>query len=57
MKTYIVSEVPSNKISGNKESVYYVHNRNYPDIPVFGSIGDKAKANKICKMMNANEGR
>lgn len=47
MKSYVVSEVPSNIISGNKEHVYYCHARNAPNIPVFGSIG-----NKVCKMMN-----
>ena len=56
MKPYVVSEVPSNMISGNKEPVYYCHARNTPNVPVFGSIGDKAKANKVCKMMNRSVG-
>lgn len=50
---YIVEEVPANMISGNKEKVYYCHLKDFPDIPVFGSIGDKAKANKVCKYMNS----
>lgn len=57
MKPYIVEEVPSNMISGNKEKVYYCHHRNTPNIPVFGSIGDKATANKACKFVNASVGR
>lgn len=57
MKPYVVSEVPNNKISGNKEPVFYCHMRNFPDIPVFGSIGDKKKANAVCRMMNANAGK
>lgn len=57
MKPYVVSEVPSNMISGNKEPVYYCHARITPNIPVFGSIGDKKTANKICRQMNARCGR
>lgn len=57
MKKYIVSEVPSNMISSNKEKVYYCYMEGFPNIPVFGSIGDKATAKKVCKYMNANIGR
>ena len=51
MKPYVVSEVP------NKKGTYYCHARITPNIPVFGSIGDKAKANKVCRMMNKSCGR
>lgn len=57
MKPYTVSEVPSNMISGNKKPIYYCHAKATPSIPVFGSIGDKTKANKVCKMMNTSCGR
>lgn len=44
-------------VSKDRESgAYYCHMRNYSYIPVFGSIGDKKKANKICKMMNRSAG-
>ena len=56
MKPYVVSEVPSNMISGNKEKVYYCHARITPNIPVFGSIGNKSKATKVCKYMNRSVG-
>jgi len=32
--------------------VYYCHQKKYPNIPVFGSIGDKNKANEVCRLMN-----
>ena len=35
---------------------YYCHPRNYPNIPVFGSIGDKKTAIKVCKYMNESKG-
>ena len=43
---YTVSEVKDAK------GVFYCHHRNTPQIPVFGSIGDKAKANKVCREYN-----
>ena len=58
MKPYTVSEVPSNIVTANgKDKIYYCHARITPNIPVFGSIGDKKTANKVCKMMNASCGR
>ena len=57
MLPYIVEEVPSKYISGvHEDKVYYCHLRNYPHIPVFGSIGSKQQANEICRMMNRNCG-
>lgn len=47
---YVVSEVKE------QPGVFYCHQRGYDYIPVFGSIGDKAKAKKVCKMMNESAG-
>ena len=55
MKRYIVEEVPANMgRSESGEKLYYCHMRDYPNIPVFGSIGSKSKANAICRQMNLN---
>ena len=35
-----------------KGGFWYCHKEGFPYIPVFGSIGDKAKAQKVCKEMN-----
>jgi len=40
----------------SKGQFYYCHMIGYPDIPVFGSIGDKRKAQKVCDMMNKSVG-
>ena len=40
-----------------KQGFWYCHKKGYPNIPVFGSIGDKRKATKVCKMMNETTGR
>ena len=47
-KPYVVSE---------KNGAYYCHKRGFPYIPVFGSIGDKHKADKVCKIMNESVGK
>ena len=47
---YVVSKVKE------RPGVFYCHQRGYDYIPVFGSIGDKAKAKKVCKMMNESAG-
>lgn len=45
-------------ISRTKDGLYwYCHMRGYDYIPVFGSIGDKEKAQKVCDMMNKSVGR
>lgn len=46
-KPYVVSQ---------KEGIYYCHMRGYSNIPVFGSVGDKKKAQSICKIMNRSMG-
>lgn len=51
MKPYVVSELKEQK------GAYYCHKRGYPYIPVFGSIGDKHKADKVCRMMNESVGK
>lgn len=53
MSRYIVEEVPPKWFTTpTPEKVYYCHEKGYDYIPVFGSIGSKEKANKVCKMMN-----
>lgn len=39
-------------VSKTKEGAYYCHAEGYPNIPVFGSIGDKKKAHEVCRLMN-----
>lgn len=51
-KKYVVSKSTDKQ---GKE-FYYCHLENYPYIPVFGSIGNKKKANDICKLMNGKKG-
>ena len=46
---YIISQEP-------KSGQWYCHMRGYDYIPVFGSIGDKKKAKKICDMYNRSMG-
>lgn len=47
-KPYIVTK--------DKQGFYYCHKRGYAYIPVFGSIGDRKKAQKVCDMMNRSVG-
>ena len=57
MKPYIVEMVPDRFMYGKyNEKVYYCHKREFPNIPVFGSIGDRKKAHEICNIMNKNCG-
>ena len=57
MKQYIVERVPDRFMYGrHDEKVYYCHKRGYENVPVFGSIGDKRKAQEICYIMNKNCG-
>ena len=50
-KPYVVS-----KGNDGRNEYYYCHMRGYPNIPVFGSIGDSRHAIKVCKMMNRSKG-
>ena len=44
-------------VSRDKSGAWYCHMRGYPYVPVFGSIGDKKKADNICKTMNESVGK
>lgn len=48
-KPYVVSQ-------DQKSGAWYCHMRNYPYIPVMGSIGDKRKATEVCKIYNKSCG-
>ena len=48
-KPYVVSQ-------DTKSGAYYCHMRGYPNIPVIGSIGDKRKANRVCREYNRSVG-
>lgn len=48
-KPYVISK-------DEKSGCWYCHMRNYSYIPVFGSIGDKKKAQKVCNMYNRSCG-
>ena len=39
-----------------KGDFWYCHMRGYAYVPVFGSIGEKNKAQKVCDMMNRSVG-
>ena len=39
-----------------KSDFWYCHMRGYAYVPVFGSIGDKRKAQRVCDMMNKSVG-
>ena len=56
MRKYVVDIVPPKYLTSEAkgETVYYVHMDGFPNIPVFGSIGCKSKANKICRQYNAD---
>ena len=52
---YVVSQVPSDKIvffESKHEKVYYCHMRDFPNIPVFGSIGSYKEAKAMCDLYN-----
>ena len=43
-------------ISQNKQGFWYCHMQGYDYIPVFGSIGDKKKAQAVCDTYNRSIG-
>ena len=54
---YVVSQVPSGKIEYfdpevKPVKVYYCHMRDFPNIPVFGSIGSYKEAKTMCDLYN-----
>ena len=48
-KPYVISQ-------DKKSGAWYCHKRGYAYIPVFGSIGDKSKAQAVCRTMNRSHG-
>lgn len=50
-------DMPYIVIKDIKNGFYYCCHRNYTYIPVFGSIGDKSKAKKVCDLMNRSKGK
>ena len=50
MKPYVISQ-------DTKSGAWYAHHRDYPYIPVFGSIGDKKKAQIIAYERNKSIGK
>lgn len=55
-KNYIIDKVPFNKLDAigkeHYDKLWYCHMKNFPDIPVIGSIGTKQHAQKICNLKN-----
>lgn len=49
-KPYVISH-------DDKGDFWYCHKRGYAYVPVFGSIGDRYKAQKVCDMMNRSVGK
>ena len=54
---YVVSQVPPSKVEyfeprAKKEKVYYCHMRDFPNIPVLGSIGSYKGAKAVCDLRN-----
>lgn len=48
-KPYVISQ-------DRQQGFWYCHKRGYAYIPVFGSIGDKKKAQGVCDTMNRSVG-
>ena len=49
--------VVSRGVDKTSKEYYYCHKDGFPYIPVFGSIGSKTHANKICREMNRSVGK
>ena len=49
VKPYVISQ-------DEKTGLWYCHKRGFAYIPVFGSVGDKTKAKKVCDIYNRSEG-
>ena len=53
---YVIDEVPFDKLDVQSRSeygkVWYCHMRDFPNIPVGGSIGTKRHAQSICDLYN-----
>lgn len=57
MRSLLMREIKKPYVVSEKNGAYYCHKRGFPYIPVFGSIGDKRKADKVCKIMNESVGK
>ena len=52
-RRYVVKAAsPGQARSLDGSPVYYCHLDGFPNVPVFGSIGSRQKAVKVCRMMN-----
>lgn len=51
---YVVEKLPESRKdpASRGKTIYYCHMRGFPGIPVFGSIGPRAKAQRVCDDMN-----
>lgn len=50
---YVVSELPKNrKPPGVKERMYYCHMRQFPGVPIVGSVGTKQHARHYAELYN-----
>jgi hypothetical protein len=53
---YVIDKVPYNKLSVESQKYYgkvwYCHMKDFPNIPVAGSIGTKRQAQKMCDLYN-----
>ena len=53
---YVINKVPYDKLGALSQKdygkVWYCHMRDFPDIPVGGSIGTKKHAQSICNLYN-----
>lgn len=50
---YVVSKT----YDDTNKPVWYVHKEGFNYVPVFGSIGNKRRANSVCRIMNESEGK
>ena len=53
---YMVETLPADvKLEGQAPGpVWYCHRKGFPYCPVFGSIGTKGQAEKVCRTYNAD---
>lgn len=50
------NELPYVISQERKSGAWYCHKRGWPNIPVFGSVGDKEKAAETCRIRNSSYG-
>ena len=59
-KPYVISRLNGSRnhkgeIIFADPTIWYCHHRDYPWIPVFGSIGSRNKALKACRLQNTGK--